>query len=110
MVIEALLATDESADTATATAAAAAATTGAAIAALNLDLIPHLRSLRRTGDGGPPRRRRYARPAPRPSRFEEDLTLRASRSALMTGWVCTGHSGSSSWPRSRPSSSPAASR
>ena len=42
----ALLATVVSADSDTTTAAAAAATTGAAIAALNLDLIPHLRSLR----------------------------------------------------------------
>ena len=45
----ALLATVVSADSDTATAAAAAATTGAASAALNLDLIPHLRSLREPG-------------------------------------------------------------
>jgi len=51
----ALLATVVSADSDTATAAAAAATTGAASAALNLDLIPHLRSLREPG--GPHGRR-----------------------------------------------------
>jgi hypothetical protein len=49
IVTAALLATVVSADSDTTTAATATAATGAAIAALNLDLIPHLRSLERTG-------------------------------------------------------------